>query len=102
MKRSLLVLTLFVANVLPANCQEKPELDSSSKETIDIIEHYGGFIYASETSKVGQDYLKFSTLFLLLMSQEPCVLIEVCHLSGVVDQSQVRTSLSCPSLRSDS
>jgi hypothetical protein len=59
-KPSLLILGLFVVNVLTANCQDKPELDSSSKEAIDIIEHYGGFYYESETSTVGQYYLKFS------------------------------------------
>ncbi|HXD77734.1 MAG TPA: hypothetical protein VN616_07985 [Puia sp.] len=60
MKPSLLILSLFVVNVLTANCQEKPELDSSSKEAINMIEHYGGFYYESETSTVGQYYLKFS------------------------------------------
>jgi hypothetical protein len=51
---------LIVSNIFTANCQKKPELDTSSKAAIDIIKHYGAFYYASETSKVGQYYLKFS------------------------------------------
>ncbi len=51
---------LFTANILTANCQGNPKLNADTTEAIDIIEHYGAFFYESETSKVGQYYLKFS------------------------------------------
>jgi len=60
MKLPLLILVLVIANVLSASCQGNPKLNADTTEAIDIIEHYGGLFSASETSKVGQYYLKFS------------------------------------------
>lgn len=60
MKLPLLILVLVITNFFSASCQGNLNLNADTTEAIDIIEHYGGFYYVSETSKVGQYYLKFS------------------------------------------
>lgn len=60
MKPPLLILVLVIANVFSASCQETLNLNTDTAEAIDIIEHYGGFYYESETSKVEKYYQKFS------------------------------------------
>ncbi len=59
-KPSFLILVLVVANFFSASGQENRHVNADTAEAIGIIEHYGGFYYASETSKVGQYYQKFS------------------------------------------
>jgi hypothetical protein len=60
MKLPLLILVLILATGCSASGQENRHVDADTAEAIDIIEHYGGFYYASESSKVGQYYQKFS------------------------------------------
>src|SRR6185312_17300959 len=60
MKPSLLILVLVITNVYSARCQGRPNLNADTTAAIDIIEHYGGFYYESESSTVGRCYLKFS------------------------------------------
>jgi hypothetical protein len=60
MKPYVLIFALVITDVYSARCQGNPKLNADTTEAIDIIEHYGGFYYASKTSEVGQYYVKFS------------------------------------------
>jgi len=60
MKPTFFILVLVIAVVFSANCQGTSKSNADTAKAIDIIEHYGGFYSASETSTVGQYYLKFS------------------------------------------
>jgi hypothetical protein len=60
MKPTLLILVLVILNAFSASGQESRHVNADTAEAIDIIEHYGGFYYVSESAKVGQYYRKFS------------------------------------------
>jgi hypothetical protein len=60
MKPPFLILVFVIANAFSASGQGNRDVNGDTAAAIDSIEHYGGFYYASETSKVGQYYQKFS------------------------------------------